>query len=764
MTVLASNTPGDELASPSPAIERRIDELLSRMTVAEKVGQLNQMLYGWQCYQRVGDRFELTETFKQTAAQFGGIGAIYGLLRADPWSNVNVDNGIPGPRAAEVVDMVQDYLARHTRLGIPALIASECVHGHMAIDGTLLPVNLGAGATWNPRLYQQAMTQVGAELAAAGVDLGYVTVMDVLRDPRWGRSEECYSEDPHLVSCFAQATVRGLQSNPGIAAVAKVLAAHGEGRGGRNQGPAAIGPRELHEIHLPPAEAAIQAGAWSVMAAYNEIDGIPCHANATLTNGILRERWGFRGFVMSDARGIDRLIEQGAETPTAAAALALRCGIDMNLGDIAFTILEAALQQGLINETMLNRAARRVLRVKFALGLPRNQNDARPKFDAAALRQTSLQLARQSMVLLKNEGDLLPWRTLPRRLAVIGPNADVLENQLGDYSAPQRPGSGVTVWQGLQQLASDRCELRYARGCSLRGNDTSGFDEALETAAASDAVVLVLGGSSARTWGDNTADNGSATDLAGEMDCGEGLDVADLELGGVQVQLAQRIAALGKPWVVVLIQGRPHAIPWIAAHCPAILCAWYPGPQGGLAVAETLLGLNNPGGKLPVSIPRSSAQLPVCYNRKIVLRQKDYRDSPSEPLFNFGHGLSYSRFHYHHIAAKPQALTATRIEKGETFNIRVELENVSEVAGDEVVQVYVRRHGGSITPRCRELKAFERVHLEPGRRSTVEFALGRQELAVWDVEMQHVVEAGRIELQIGGDPAALTSIPVVIKP
>nr|WP_286672352.1 glycoside hydrolase family 3 N-terminal domain-containing protein [Cohnella hashimotonis] len=745
--------------------------MLARMTLKEKVGQLNQHMYGWDAYRREGSRVHLTEAFKRQVAFGDGMGALYGLFRADPWSAVTYNNGIPTADSARVANELQRYVKEHTRLGIPVLLSEECPHGHQALDGTLLPVNLNIGSTWNPQLTERAYARIAAEIRARGAHLALVSTLDILQDPRWGRSEECYGEDPYLASQLTAAVVRGLQgarpeelSAPDkAAAVLKHLCAQGAGQGGHNAGPAAIGERELREIHLPAAKAGKDAGAAGFMAAYNEIDGVPCHANEKLLTGILREEWGFDGIVMADGCAIDRLLAL-SDDHEEAAAIALSAGVDLSLWDTAFTKLEAAVRQGKADESLIDRAVRRVLRLKFRLGLFENPyvDERLPAavIGAEETRELNLQLARESIVLLRNgeagQKGVLPLTDSARRIAVIGPNADALYNQLGDYTSVQRGGTGTTVLQGIAKAAPAGTEIVYERGCGIRDRSREGIAAAVAAARGADIAVVAIGGSSARSFDEAFDSNGEAIVSAGspsEMDCGEGVDLADLRMGGVQEELVREIAATGTPVVAVVIQGRPHELSGLADHCAAILCAWYPGPEGGRAIGEILFGKVNPSGKLPVSLPRSSAQLPVYYNQKNPGRPRPYIDMPAAALYPFGFGLSYTIFEYGQISLSRESVTAEEIEAGGNVEVRLTVSNNGPRAGAETVQLYIQAGGSPITRRTWELKGFRKVWLEPGAEETVVFQLGKEELAIWDRSMTFAVAPCRLTVRAGDGSA-----------
>lgn len=756
-------------------VHERVVDLMSRMTLEEKVGQLNQRMYGWDAYEKQGDgTYALTEAFKQEVAEFGGMGALYGLFRSDPWSGVDFANGISAKDSAVVANGIQRYVREHTRLGIPVLLSEESPHGHQALDGTMLPVNLNAGSTWNPELMERAYRLTAAEIRSRGAHLGLVSVLDIAQDPRWGRTEECFGEDPFLAAAFTEAAVRGMQGEHGlahegsVAVVLKHLSAQGAGIGGKNAGPASIGERELREIHLPAAMAGAKAGAAGFMAAYNEIDGIPCHANSKLLTGILREEWGFEGIVMADGQAIDRLLALtgGYE---AAAALALTSGVDLSLWDKSFTTLATAVRSGLVSEALVDQAVARVLRLKFELGLfdqpYTDEAKAASVVGGADMRSVNLAIARESVVLLKNDKDRLPLKANMKRIAVIGPNADRLYNQLGDYTSVQRPKTGSTVLHGIRMAAPAGTEIVYAHGSGIRSSSEEELAEAVAAASGADVAVLVLGGSSTRQFGDLFDGNGEAViagDQPAEMDCGEGVDLADLRLGEAQIRLAREVAATGTPIVVVLIQGRPHAIEEVDGLAEAVLCAWYPGKEGGQAIGEILFGLINPSGKLPVSIPRSSAQLPVYYNQKDPGRPRVYVDMTSAPLYSFGHGLSYTNFAYGELMLSAGSFAAGELANGAKIAVRVKVKNVGEVAGAETVQLYIKARESGITRRIAELKGFMKVSLQPGEEREVELRLGVDELGIWDSAMAFVVKPCKVEIQVGGSLQGTISTELAI--
>lgn len=740
---------------PTAPVDARVRDLLGRMTLREKVGQLNQRMYGWDAYRRTPDgAFELTAALHAETERFAGLGALYGLQRADAWSGVDHTNGPGAEDGAALAALVQRHVVERSRLGIPALFVEEVPHGHMALDGTVLPVNLAVGATWDPRLYEHIAACTAAELRARGGHVALVSALDIARDPRWGRTEECFGEDPYLAACLTDALVRGMQgerSEEGHFAddhapvVLKHFAGQGATVGGRNSAESELGLRELHEIHLPAARAGVRAGAAAVMAAYNEVDGMPCSGNRALLTELLRERWGFDGLVMADGLAVDRLARITGDKVT-AGALALDAGVDLSLWDEGFTHLGEAVERGLVDEEVLDAAVARVLRLKFQLGLFEQHGPTTTGFPAHG-RDVSTTLARAAVTLLRNEGGVLPIAATVSRIAVIGPQSATPAHQSGDYTAPQR--AGTSVLDGLRQLAPPGVGIRHAPGCALTGEDLSGIPEAVAAAAASDLAVLVLGGSSARTSGTEFDANGAALNAVSEMTCGEGADLAGLRLGKAQYALLDAVAATGTPTAVVLIQGRPHVVPEPADRAAALLTAWYPGPWGGEAIAEVLLGHQEPTGRLPVSVPRSAAQLPVYYNHKDT-EYGSYVDESAEPRYSFGHGLSYTSFTY-----GPPRLYRNIVT--------VDVTNTGSRSGRTVAQLYIRRLRTSVWPRTLELRGFQDVGLKPGESRTVGFHIGTRQLEQVGADLETAVRPGTLEIRIAeSSRAALTAVPVVV--
>lgn len=744
---------------PSKPITERVEHLLGLMNLKEKVGQLIQP-FGWKTYEVNEGRITLTDSFKEQVKS-GGVGSLYGTLRADPWTGVTLETGLSPREGAEAVNHIQRYAIEESRLGIPILIGEECSHGHMAIGGTVFPVPLSIGSTWNVDLYRDMCRAVALETRSQGGAVTYSPVLDVVRDPRWGRTEECFAEDPYLISEYAVASVEGLQgdaldSPSSVAATLKHFVGYGSSEGGRNAGPVHMGTRELMEVDMLPFKKAVEAGAASIMPAYNEIDGVPCTVNTELLDGILRKEWGFDGMVITDCGAIDMLASghDTAEDGMDAAVQAIRAGIDMEMsGEMFGKHLLKAVELNKLEVSVLDEAVRRVLTLKFKLGLFEN-----PYVDPQVAEEVigseqhvglARQLAAEGIVLLKNESKALPLSKESGVIAVIGPNADQGYNQLGDYTSPQPPASVTTVLDGIRaKLGDETKRVLYAPGCRIKDDSREGFELALACADQADTVVMVLGGSSARDFGEGTIDlrTGASKvtdDALSDMDCGEGIDRMTLQLSGVQLELAQEIHKLGKRMIVVYINGRPIAEPWIDEHADAILEAWYPGQEGGHAVADILFGDVNPSGKLTMSIPKHVGQLPVYYNGKRS-RGKRYLEEDSQPRYPFGYGLSYTEFSYSDIQITPEVIGTDG-----TAVVSVNVTNSGDREGSEVVQLYVSDAASKYTRPARELKGFQKIFLQPGERCKVEFTVGPEQLQYIGQDYQQVVEPGLFRMMIG---------------
>lgn len=720
-------------------------ELLDKMTLQEKIGQLNQKLYGFGIYERNGEEISFSQEFEDEVEKYGGLGTLYGLYRADPWSQKNYENGLYGENAVKAYNKMQEYVLENSRLRIPALLSTECPHGHQALDSYLLPVNLNMGATFNTELIHSAYSVCGKQLREMGVDLALISLLDVVRDPRWGRSEECFSEDPYLCSKMAEQIVKAVQDE-GVSVVAKHFAAQGECTGGINASAARIGERELREIHLPAMKACADAGVDGVMAAYNEIDGVFCHANRHLLTDILRDEMGFEGVVMADGCAIDQLNVVTGDCVHSAAA-ALRAGVDIGLWDEAYGRLEEALEKGYITEEDIDRAVLRVLELKIKRGLfdnPLLDENQKPEDYSYEKYPQALQIARESVVLLENRNDILPLSKETGKIAVIGPNADAVYNQLGDYSPQVKRENCSTVLDGVRSYLGDKAV--YARGCGVFDGTQEELEEAVKLAEQSDITILVLGGSSSR-FGEVSFDaNGAAISEHGvSMDCGEGVDTAELSLPAVQRELAEKIFATGSKVITVIIGGRAYALDEVAEKSDALLYGFYPGMQGGKAIAEILFGEVNPSGRLPVSLPRCSGQLPVYYNYKNSYRSMHYYNIPDGAAYTFGYGKSYTEFVYEDVSFGNTEVALDELHKN-GIQAEMTIKNVGEYDGYAVPLVYIAGEQGSVVRRAKELKGFKKVWLKKGESKRVSILLPAEAFAVWNFEMEFKVEPGRVKL------------------
>ncbi|WP_369018600.1 glycoside hydrolase family 3 N-terminal domain-containing protein [Thermatribacter velox] len=718
-----------------------VRDLLSRMTLEEKVAQLCAVH---------SNRLTENGKFSPTKAREllkNGIGQITRLV-GDPEAD---------PRqAVELGNEIQRFLREETRLGIPAMIHEECLSGLMMRGATVFPQAIALGSTFSPELVERMTTTIRKKMRALGVHQGLAPVLDIPRDPRWGRTEETFGEDPYLVSRMGAAYIRGLQGEDlrqGVVATAKHFTAYGISEGGRNLGPARVGERELREVFLFPFEVAVrEAGVCSIMNAYHDIDGVPCAASYFLLTRILREEWGFEGIVVSDYNAV-RMLEnfhRVARDAKEAAIKALQAGIDIELPDIdCYQFIVDAVREGMLSEKVVDEAVRRVLNVKFELGLFEEEmvtvqsEKVVQVLDTEEERALAREIACASMVLLRNDG-VLPLSKDVKSIAVIGPNAAEKINLHGDYSYSAHIPSvqawkgkeavwkewvkTVSVLEGIKNKVSPQTEVLYARGCDLGDDSRDGFQEALNVAQQAEVIIAVMG---------------ERSGLFKQSISGEGSDRTELTLPGVQRELLRELKKLEKPIVLVLVNGRPLELGWEAENLSAILEAWYPGEEGGNAVADVLFGDYNPAGRLPISFPKKVGQIPVYYNRKSTAFS-EYIETDARALFPFGYGLSYTRFEYQDLQIQPDRVTSL-----EGVKIRFRVKNTGRIAGDEVVQLYIRDVVSSLVRPSKELKGFKRIHLEAGEERTVTFTLYPEQLAFYDEHMRFVVEPGVFEVLVG---------------
>lgn len=750
-------------------IDERVQDLLSRMSLPEKLVQVCAV---WDAKAALLGPGGGLDPARLRARFPHGVGHV-----ARPSDRKGEGGpaavGGRGPReTAALVNALQQEAVAHTRLGIPVLFHEEGLHGYVAAGATCFPQAIALAGSFDPELVEAVNAVTAREMRARGVVLALTPVLDIARDPRWGRIEETFGEDPHLAAEMGVAAVRGLQGAPQpegrlapdkVFATLKHLAGHGQPEGGVNVAPAPVAERDLRACFLAPFERAVrEAGAAVVMASYNEIDGVPSHANPWLLQQVLRAEWGFEGPVVGDYFAVEQLasLHHVAADAPEAAALALAAGVDADLPDgAAYRHLADAVSAGRVPMALLDRAVARLLALKFRAGLFEapfcDEDQAEPQTHAPDAEALALRAAERSIVLLKNDG-VLPLAVPPpgaatRRpvWAVIGPNAAV--PRLGQYSGT--PPRAWSLLDGLRAVVGDRVELRHAPGVRITVADEGWadaveltppavnevlIDEAVALAAAADLVIAAVGDddcTSREAWAPHHLGDRSALDLPGP-----------------QGELVQRLHAGGRPLVVVLINGRPVASEALVAQASALVEAWTLGEQGGLALARMLTGAVNPGAKLPVTVPRHVGQLPLFYNHKPSAR-RGYLFDDIRPLFPFGHGLSYTRF-----AFEAPVLSRAAIGPGESVELSVAVTNTGDRSGDEVVQVYVRDLVASVTQPVRRLVAFRRVTLEPGERRTLQFTIGAAALALWNAAMQRVVEPGDFELLTGPDSQQLQAV------
>jgi len=750
--------------NPKLPVEQRVDDLLSRMTPEEKVAQL---LAVWEKKVELFDADTQLDPARLKAAFPDGLGQFSRPSDRRGPVSPRIARGRDARETVALVNTLQRHAVEGTRLGIPVLFHEEGLHGYAAQDGTHFPQAIALASSWDPELVRRVNGVIAREIRARGVHQALSPVVDVARDPRWGRIEETFGEDPYLVGEMGVAAVRGLQGDtlplaPGkVFATLKHLTGHGQPESGTNVGPASISERTLREFFFPPFEEVVRrTNIRMVMASYNEIDGVPSHANRWLLHEVLRGEWGFQGAVVSDYFGIDELVEIHRIEPDlqAAAVRAMQAGVDFDLPDgESYEFLLRAVQDGSVSMQQVDEAVRRMLRIKVEAGLFENPYADAGAADAltgnAEARALALEAAHRSVVLLKNDGILPLDPAKLKTLAVVGPNAAVA--RLGGYS--REPRQKISILEGLQAKLAGRVRIVHAQGVRITATEDRFADaveladpaenrrmiqEAAQVARGADAIVLVIGDT------EQTTREAFARNHLG--------DRTSLDLVGEQEELAAALFALGKPVVVVLINGRPLSVVQVAERANALVEGWYLGQEGGTAMADILLGSVNPGGKLPVTIPRSVGQLPLLYNHK-PSALRGYLFETTDPLFPFGHGLSYTTFE---VGAP--TLSADSIGPAGTVTVSVPVRNTGKRAGDEVVQLYIRDRVSSVTRPVKELRGFQRVGLKPGESRTVRFTLGPRDLSFWDIGMKRVVEPGAFDIMVGPSSADLKSTTLTV--
>ncbi|MBA7497807.1 MAG: beta-glucosidase [Clostridia bacterium] len=739
--------------------ERRVEDLLGRMTLEEKISQLKAK---WHLRKTFSELFgSLSDKGKKLESLFYKIiseerdisEAISTHFWRKHWKELVVEKGKYGlgelscvlrtfshKESAELANKIQKFALEETRLGIPVIIHDECLHGCMAKGSSIFPQSIALASSWDPDLMKEVATAIGKETRARGIHQCLSPTINIARDPRCGRTEETYGEDPYLASLMAISFVKGVQSQK-VAATPKHFAANFVGDGGRDSNAIHLSERILREIYFPAFKACIQkTNALSVMAAYNSLDGVPCSCNRWLLTDILRKEWGFKGFVVSDydavlglyalnwptsERGVTTTSHKVARTKAEAAKKAIEAGLDMELPESdCFEELPELVKEGKLSEQVINEATRRILRVKFWLGLfddPYVDPEYAEKIcGCEEHRKLALEVASQAIVLLKNDG-ILPLSKDLKSIALIGPNAN--EIRVGGYSGY---GVGVvTPLEGIKNKVSKNTKVYFAQGCRLTGSSRKGFEEAIKIAEKSNIAILFVGNS--------------------EETEGESKDRCNLDLPGVQEELIKEICNTGTPVVVVLINGSAVTMSKWINTVEAVVEAWYPGEEGGNAIGDVLFGDYNPAGRLPITFPKTTGQLPLYYNPKPTGRGYDYVDlRGKQPLFPFGYGLSYTEFEYSNLKINPE-----KISSKEKMNIGVDVQNIGKYKGDEVVQLYINDKVATVARPIKELKGFERITLEPEEKKTVNFTITSGDLAFYDINMDLVVERGIFEVMIG---------------
>ena len=720
------------------SIAQKVDSVLALMTVEEKIGQINQISGRG----AVTGPFGPEDKYYIEDVKAGKIGSMLNVV------------------GAETTRKLQKIAVENTRLGIPLLFGFDVIHGYK----TIFPMPLGEASSWNPALAEKTSRMAAVEASATGIHWTFAPMVDICRDPRWGRIFEGHGEDPFLGSAFAVAKVKGFQGddlskNNTIAACVKHFAAYGAAIGGRDYNGVDLSERVLMETYFPPYKAAVDAGAVTVMASFNDINGIPATANEWLFQKILRKDWGFKGMVVSDYMGITEMKNHRiAKDTTDVAYLAFKAGVDMDMmGRAYIKKMKSLIESGKISMQQLDFSVRAILTVKFQLGLfddpYRYCNEEREKKVTLCPehRELAREAARQSMVLLKNEGNILPLNKKLNTIALIGPLADNQGDLLSSWSFKGDKKDVVTLFSGIKSTVSKSTKLLVAKGCDFQSEDRTGFKEALNIAAQSDVVIMALG--------------------EARMMSGEGLSRAEIGLPGVQQELLKEINKLGKPVVLVLFNGRPLTLAWENKNCSTILEAWLPGTEGGNAVADVLFGDYNPSGKLTVSFPYSVGQIPIYYAYKSTGRPakpnqrytSKYSDIQIDPLYEFGYGLSYSKFEYSVPKLSTKTLYKSEAAKlpspqGEGLGVRsngaitvsVDVTNTSKVDGTEIVQLYIEDMVSSVTLPVRELKGFEKRMIKAGTTETFQFKISVDDLKLYDKDMNYIAEPGTFKMFVGG--------------
>ena len=704
--------------SAEDIISIRVDSVLSLMSLEDKIGQLNQLSYGIGWGPAV--KISVPDEYKQLIKE-GKVGSFLNAV------------------GAEFTYELQKIAVNESRLKIPMLFGLDVIHGFK----TTFPIPLGEAATWQPEIVEMSAHYQAIEAASAGIHWTFSPMVDIARDPRWGRIMEGSGEDPYLGSLMAAAKVRGYQENLSdlnIIACAKHYAAYGGAEGGRDYNTVDISERTLRDVYLPPFKASVDAGVQTLMSSFNEIGGVPASGSKYLLTNVLREQWGFKGFVVSDWDAIGELFEHGVAVDLKhAGEIAMNAGVDMDMESRSYiTHLKEIVDEDKVDEDLIDESVKRILRIKFMLGLfddPfRYCNKEREKKNIMTeeIRIAATEVAKRSMVLLKNEKNILPLKKNYKRIAVIGPLANSKSNPLGGWSAMGDSVDVTTIVEGFKKYVDGKSEILYSEGCKIDGNSTSGFKNAVNVAKKADVIILCLG---------------ESRDMSGEA-CNR----SSLDLPGVQEALAKELLKTGKPIIAVIMNGRPLSINWLNENIPAILEAWFPGVSAGDAVAKVLFGDYNPSGKLPVTFPRTVGQVPIYYNHKSTGRPGDlndhytskYLDLPLTPLYPFGYGLSYTSFKLDNLN-----LSSKNMTDEDSITVSVKLKNTGDFDGEEVVQLYIQDLVGSVTRPVKELKGFKKIMLKRGEEKNVQFTIHEKDLRFTAADMKFKSEPGMFKVFVG---------------
>lgn len=730
------------------AVYPTTEELLSKLTLKEKVGQLIQL--------NIGDLSLEGETIPEAVLKEKLTHQSIGVICISPRDSLE--------ETKKKILSIQTYLREKTSHGVPALVAAETLHGVLAPGATIFPQAIALGSTWNPKLIRTIGEAIGKEASSLLIHQALAPVLDLCRDPRWGRIEECYGECPTLVKTLGLAYIQGLQGEDpasGLAkdkvlATPKHFAGYSTPANGLNLSPVMLGERDMRSLHLVPFETAVRKGRiQSIMPSYNTVDGTPSHANPWLLNSVLRDEYGFDGYVYSDWGGVsmNHNFHKLTEDFKGAARLGLEAGVDFDApAGHSFQHLEALVEEGAVPETLLDQAVSRILRVKAIAGLfDAGRSVPATDVHCEAHIELSHQAAEESVTLVENRGSLLPLQADQlQSMAVIGPNSDQV--QFGNYCWSKNNKHGISILRGIRELVGEKIEIHHEQGCGLVSLSKENFPDAVEAAEKSDVAVVVIGDTSSINGGIGWED----PNIPKLGTVGETFDVTDPVPPGVQLDLVKAVHATGTPTIVIMLNGRPYSVPWIQQHVPGVIVAFYPGEQQGRAVADILFGKVSPSGRLPVSIAQTAGHIPTvydykpggrgCYNRPGTPEEpgRDYVFSSPAALWPFGHGLSYTSFAYSDLALAEKSIAADG-----TVSLQVDIKNTGELPGKEVVQVYFNDKFSSTTTPAKRLMAFEKIELAPGESRRVSFEVAASELGLWNPKMEYVVEPGEFEIMVG---------------